>query len=285
MLWALERLGLRQAVDVIYGCSSGAVNAAYFLAGRAQDAVSSYLRAAAAARQAVQLAGALTGGPLIDLPVIVSGLASGIGPPGYQQALRPEAGLHVCVTNVDTLTAEAVRGFASIADIEAALLASCWLPLAGGGTATLRGYRALDGCLLAAHPFELASAGPATHVLSLSTRQRGSVRPGPTLCHRLLARHLDGVRAGLGSAYLTAVSAYRAQRTLLDRSAWQPHVYGRYVLDLAPATGPGVSWSQRTAGRLYAGAAVGYEAVREVFCQGSLLPPFTMADCHAATSR
>jgi predicted patatin/cPLA2 family phospholipase len=43
-LAALEEAGLTQAFDIVVGSSSGAINAAYFLAGQADEAINLYLR-------------------------------------------------------------------------------------------------------------------------------------------------------------------------------------------------------------------------------------------------
>ena len=43
-LAALEEAGLRESFDIVTGSSSGAINAAYFLAGQADEAVDLYLR-------------------------------------------------------------------------------------------------------------------------------------------------------------------------------------------------------------------------------------------------
>lgn len=115
--------------------------------------------------------------------------------------------------------------------------------------------------MLTPHPYRIALDDGCTHVLSLSTRPIRPPRERVTLSQRYAARHLNQLRAGLGTSYLNAIRHYRVERRMLQRrmteSGDQP-----YVLDLAPLPWmPEVKRHEMDPGRIIAGARSAYEVM------------------------
>jgi hypothetical protein len=153
-----------------------------------------------------------------------------------------------------------VSEFASTEDLRSALRASTWLPLAVRGTTPFRGNRAIDGGVLRPHPFRTAVLDGCTHVLSLSTRPIAPLRRSVEVLDRLVARHLERMRPGLGEAFLAAQREYVAEeRFYLERSRTRPERPA--VLDLAPLRGtPEVKLHEVDRGKLLDGARSAYRA-------------------------
>ncbi|WUH96005.1 patatin-like phospholipase family protein [Streptomyces sp. NBC_00433] len=259
MLTELENLGLRSVFDEVYGCSSGAINAAYFLAGDTWYPLSIYFQDLISP-QFLDFRRVLRGRSVLNLPYAFEVLETG-KPLDYEAVLASPVPLQVMITDVDAIRTLSVKDFADRADLREALQSSCWLPIAVSGTYSFRGRRTVDGGVLTAHPFMIAQE-ECTHVLSLSTRAMAPPRNRMSLMNRIVSCYLERLRAGLGSGYLSAVSHYRSERVRLAEQRLRPSG-PPYVLDLAPTYGaPEVSRHEVNPGRLLLdGAAVGHEIV------------------------
>lgn len=234
MLCALEELHLIRCFDAVYGCSSGAVNAAYALAGDTWFPLSIYYDDLPT-REFMDYRRVLRGRSALSSGFVFDTLMEGRKPLRYDRVLASEVPLHVAITDVDTVSTISATGFASAEELRAALVASTWLPVAMFGTTRWRGHRAVDGGVLTAHPFRLALWDECTHVLSLSTRPAGSLRTAPASPHRAVAGWLEVLSRGLGTGYLAAMRDYLGNdRPMLD--GWRAEPEARpAVLDLAPA--------------------------------------------------
>jgi predicted acylesterase/phospholipase RssA len=170
--------------------------------------------------------------------------------------------LHVMVTDVDELKPVDISEFSSSDDLRAALRASTWLPLAIMGTATFRGNRAIDGGVLQFHPYRAARADGCTHILSLSTRPIGPARKSVSFTNRVVARHLDKIRKGLGTGFVASLIQYATEdRPYLNRCRRHPDD-DPAVLDLAPLPGTAeVKRHELDRGKLLDGARSAYRAV------------------------
>lgn len=262
MLSALEDLGFSKAFDAIYAASSGAINAAYFLVGETWYPLSIYYDDLTT-RKFLDFRRPLRRRAMLDLDYAFDVVVDHAKPLDYGAVLESPIPLHVAVTFVDTLVAEAVSRFESKDDLKAALKASGWLPLAAQGTATFRGRPAVDGGALVAHPFRFAiqEPNPCTHVLSLSTRPMAPPRRQLTMLQRYAARRMERLRDGLGEAYVRGIRTYAQDRTALmqARTASGP---GPCILDLAPLPGtPQVKRHEMDRGRLLEGARGAYEVI------------------------
>jgi predicted acylesterase/phospholipase RssA len=260
MLTALEDLGLARAFDVLYAASSGAINAAYLLVGESWYPLSIYYDDLTTTRF-LDFRRPLRRRAMLDMDYAYDVVVDRLKPLDYDAVLASPIPLHIAVSFVDTLEAEIVCDFLSKDDLKAALRASGWLPIATSGTATFRGRPAIDGGALVPHPFRFAVDGGCTHVLSISTRPMAPPRRRLTLLQRYAARRMDGLRRGLGDAYLEGIRGYADERARLAHARMAP-TPGPYILDLAPLPGtPEVKRHEMDRGRLIEGARGAYEVV------------------------
>ncbi|MEV4757570.1 patatin-like phospholipase family protein [Micromonospora sp. NPDC049559] len=258
MLAALEDCGLPfTAFDAIYGTSSGAINSAYYIGGNTWYPLSIYFDDLSTP-EFVNFRRLLTGN-ILNLDYALDKVISEVKPLDVPGLLVSPVPLHISITNVDELRTVTVAKFESVAEVMAALRASMWLPVAIRGTTHFRDFRAVDGGVLTAHPFQLALDDGCTHVLSLSTRpiQPPRMRFGPM--HYFTYWHLERLQRGLGSGYLAAVRRYRTDRRRLQARMREPGE-APYVLDLAPLPWMAeVKRHETRLGPILTGARGGYE--------------------------
>ena len=233
MLTALDDLGLRSVFDVVYGTSSGAVNAAYFLTGDSWYPLTIYLDELPT-RQFVDFRRAFVGRAILDLDYVFEQVLETTKPLAYDKLVSTSPQLQVAVSMVDTMETESVSTFESGADLKAALRASCWMPIAVPGVGEFRGRPAVDGGVLTAHPTILAARDGCTHVLSLSTRPMGAPVNFSALVSRATGAILDRTAPGLGTRYVASLDEYRQHRARWQRWRTEPGDSPPYVLDLAP---------------------------------------------------
>jgi predicted patatin/cPLA2 family phospholipase len=206
MMSALEDLGYKDAFDVVYGFSAGAVNAAYFIAGDTWYALSIYYDHLASDRF-LDFTRPFRGMPIMSLDYVFDVVAAELNPLDYDAVRNSALPLVVAITMVDTKEPELIRSFHSNDDLKEALIASCWLPFTTFGTTRFRGRPAVDGGVLMPSLLTAAEDDDCTHVLSLRT-QPVNRPPGPNATFRhLSSRYLDRLSPGLGAAYLQAWAA------------------------------------------------------------------------------
>jgi predicted acylesterase/phospholipase RssA len=254
MLTALEDLGFGAVFDGVYGASSGALNAAYFLAGGSWRNLAAYyddLTSPAFLSVRRWRAG------MLDLDYSLGEVLCRRKPLDFAAVLSAETPLHVAITRLDPPGTELRSGFGDAAELVAALRASAWLPVVSRGVADCAGP-AIDGAMLTIHPYRLAVGDGCTHVLSLSSRRPGPV-PGPyapvelamTAALATLDRRLVGPRR-------RAVRQYQRDRAMLAGTA----TASSEVLDVLPPRG--VASFERGAGTLLVAARQAYEEAYRV---------------------
>jgi predicted patatin/cPLA2 family phospholipase len=163
----LDALGLIPSFDVVYGCSSGALNGLWTAAGQAPLGATNYEDAAS--REFISTLRVLRGKPIVDLAFLFDQIATHVKPYSPEQlAEGPE--LRVIATAVTRREEVVLRDFASPAETLAAVRASCALPLLGGDLPRLHGELLADGGLVEAVPYQSALRDGATHVLVLRSR-------------------------------------------------------------------------------------------------------------------
>ncbi|MEV1120155.1 patatin-like phospholipase family protein [Actinosynnema sp. NPDC049800] len=258
MLTAVEDLGFADAFDDVYACSSGAVNGAYFITRRTWFPLSIYFDDLTDPvfldfRRVLRREGPM------NLAYVFEEVLVRRKPLDYAAIIASPQRLHVMVTDVDALRTLDVSDFSSPEDLREALRASTWLPLAIKGTTTFRGSRAIDGGVLRFHPFRAAVDDGCTHVLSFSTRPIAPPKNGVSVVNRLVARHLEKMRPGLGAGFTASTAEYLTEdRPYLARSRRDPDP-SPAVLDLAPLPGtPEVKRHEVDRGKLLDGARSAY---------------------------
>lgn len=134
------------------------------------------------------------------------------------------------------------------------------------------------------HPYVAALADGFSHVLTLSTRPHGLGRSTLALHQKVLIRHLDRLRQGLGERYRAVVLEYFSGREWLSRkslatsrSPGDPP----FVFNIAPPEGaPPVGRLERDRAKIIDGGRSGYEAVVESITGRSIraYPKFTFLE-------
>lgn len=260
MLTALDDFGFTNCFDEIYGCSSGAINAAYYLAGGTWYPLTIYfddLRTP----DFINLSNVFTNKPMLNLNYAFSILAE-VKPLDYNYIIKSPIPLHVIITLVDEQKTIAADNFSSEADLKEALQASAWLPVAISGTTTYRGQRAVDGGVLMSLPFSPAVRDSCTHILSLSTHPMGVIRERITLLNKYTKRHLNKLNPSLGDGYIKALGQSYHDRQMLAGERNSANYSEPFILDLAPLPGtPDVKRHELQTAKLIAAARSAYEVM------------------------
>jgi len=261
MVWALEDLGFVDAFDAVYGSSAGAINAAYFLGGRAGLGTTIYYEDINSA-QFIDLARPLRGRPIVDLGFLLDEVAVRRKVLPVDRVLASASPLTVVATDVDAGEARALRSFASATDLVAALRASATMPVVAGGPHLYLGRRYLDASLSEPIPVPTAERDGHTHVLALLTRS-GDMRPHPSALDRYyVAPRLRRVSPALAHQYLTRALSYAELVRHIDRGTGPLGLAGVTAIR---AEGCRISRLERRRSVLEDGARRGYEAVVETF--------------------
>lgn len=164
MCLLLEKTGLIDAVDVIYGTSSGALNGSFTAAGQAALGATNYLDVAST--QFANPLRVLTGRAVVDFDFLFDELISSRKPYDTDCLAAGPAFRALCV-DLATSTLQVLGDFVDAQELTAAVRASCSLPLLSDAPASFRGRPMADGSLIESIPYSTALSGEATHVLVL----------------------------------------------------------------------------------------------------------------------
>jgi predicted patatin/cPLA2 family phospholipase len=175
MCVALEKTGLIDTVDLIYGTSSGALNGSYTAAGQAAVGATNYEDTAN--WRFTNLGRMLGKRPVIDFDFLFDDVIR-IKRPYNVSGLEKGPEFRAVGVNLDTHKQEVMKNFSDVEDMMKAVRASCTVPFISGPAALYRGKRIADGALVASVPYQAALEEGATDVLVLRTRP-ASRRKGP----------------------------------------------------------------------------------------------------------
>jgi predicted patatin/cPLA2 family phospholipase len=233
MCTQLDDAGFSDAFDVVYGGSSGAVNATYFVAQQCWYPLSIYFDDLAT-NDFVKLSRALSGGSIINLDYMFDEVFRSAKALDYRAAIESPVSLVISVTDVDATETVAVRDFATTDELQSILRASVHLPSAVRGVTEFGGRRLLDGALLTPLPFRLAVDDGCTHVLSLSTHRIQHLIKRQPAWQYPFSLYLERIQRGLGTAFLDGQRQRLRDREWLKRRRCISSAHGPHVLDLAP---------------------------------------------------
>ncbi|MGO9762436.1 MAG: patatin-like phospholipase family protein [Solirubrobacteraceae bacterium] len=167
MCLLLEKAGLIDAVDVIYGTSSGALNGSFTAAGQAALGSTNYLDTANP--QFANPLRMLTGHAVFDFDFLFDELISNRKP--YDAAgLAAGPSFRALGVDLATSTSQVLRDFVDVEELIDAVRVSCSLPLLSDAPVSFRGKPMADGSLIESLPYATALAEEATHVLVLRSR-------------------------------------------------------------------------------------------------------------------
>lgn len=271
MAAALEDHGLGGGFDAVYGVSAGSLNAAWFTAGMAREAMAPWTDRSVM-RGTIGPWRALRGGRVVDLAHLVEHVYVHEFPMPFATVLAGP--FHPMATAADTGASSDLRGLLTGPDdVPRALQASSTLPVLSGPPVSLGGRPFVDGGLSEPVAVHTALAAGATHLVVLRTHAAEHAPAEPpsvvdVVVRRWLRRHAPGVV----EPWRRRVGKARETEALLDD-------LGDRVLQVRPpADAPAVSRTSTDLALLGEALNVGYEAALE-----ALTPPQLTAT-HDASS-
>jgi predicted patatin/cPLA2 family phospholipase len=219
MCVALESLGLITSFDVIYGSSSGALNASYTAAGQARSRALLYPEAARA--RLIDPRRALRGRPPFRLTELVNSLLR--LHPHDHRVLHGLPPLRVTATRIEDKGLDVLAEFDSVAEVRQAVWASCAIPILAGDIVDFRGKSYVDGGLIESLPYGVALREGATHVLVLRARPAGYRFRGysTATCHAI-DRLLRDAPETLAELIRERPARYNAEASALQSSSGDP---------------------------------------------------------------
>ncbi len=259
MVVAIEKLGLTDVFDAVYGVSGGALNGAWLLCGRAERSMDTWwnreiMRSIIAPRRA------LRGRPVLDTEYLVNTVYVELVPMDFAAILAHPVTFHPIGTDVETGAATDLAPLITDAEtLRLALRASTGMPLLTGPPIPLGDKRFVDGGVAELVPVRTALAQGATHVLALRTKRPGEpprppTRVETTMVRRFLHRHAPGAIPAWHSRYAVALDEERLLEGDPTRHQIRP-----------PAHGPTVLTTSRGPARLRQTVELGEEAAQETF--------------------
>lgn len=167
----LERRGLSQVFDDVYGSSMGAITAAWLLSGKAEHG-SSYWWYPDTMPNVIRPRAVLRRKPVVDLEFLMNQVYQDWAGLDFDAILDNPVRLHPIATDADRGDALDLLPYLDNGEaLKLALRGSAGLPLLSGPLIRLGGRRLLDGGLTESIPFRSAVRDGATHVLVLRTRR------------------------------------------------------------------------------------------------------------------
>jgi predicted patatin/cPLA2 family phospholipase len=258
MLSALDDMGYKNSFDVIFGCSAGAMNAAYFLAGETWYPLSIYYDDLAT-EDFVNFLRPLRRRPILNLGYAFDDVIRRRKPLAADAAVASSIDFRVVVTALDPPEPLIVSDFSSGEDLISALRASCWLPIAMPGSADFRGFRAVDGGVLMPSMDRAAMEDGCTHILSLRTQPTNQTVARRRLATYYVRSRLNRLAAGLGDAYKEVHDiAPQAQMRKHSHSPRETPKREASILEIAPPMTGRVSRHEIDPFKLLTAARVSY---------------------------
>ena len=181
---ALEALGLTQAFDEVYACSSGAINAAYFVAGQAAYSVSIYYDEV----NNRQFINPLRITNILNMDFLFDEVIRKRKPLDAERVLSSPSRLRISVTDARTGIGFLVDGQDGRYALLDSLRASATHPLLSERSIKLDGRDCFDGGFANPLPIQNAVDAGCTDILALLTREPDYVDPRPGFLLRTLFR-------------------------------------------------------------------------------------------------
>jgi len=250
----LDALGLIPSFDVIYGCSSGALNGLWTAAGQAVLGATNYQDAAS--REFISTLRLLRGKPVVDLSFLFDQIAARVKP-FSQSGLDAGPEFRALATDVEQREIVVLHGFATPQETLDAVRASCALPFLGGELPRFRGRLLSDGGLIEAVPFASAFGDGATHVLALRSRA-ADTRRDPV--HPAALAAVGRQHPALRELLEARPQRYNEDAERLARPDEDPALRGR-LMQIAVAEEDVVGRLERDWTRVVAGQQAGGRAV------------------------
>ena len=258
MALAIDKLGLLDVFDHVYGASAGTLNAAWLVSGAASTGISTWsdpaLRTASTGRGNL-----LRGKPIVDSAYLTETVYEKLAPMPFDEILGNPVGFHPLAT--DTATGESTDLAPLVTDrltLKLALRASTALPILSGRPIDLGGRRFFDAGISESIPYRTATEQGATHILVLRSRRDGEQESSNSgRSGRAIARYLSRYSRGLAAAFLDRPNRLSRDDLHLEEAEADPDAMPA-VLSLRPPVGtPAIGRLERDQGRVIVGLQAG----------------------------
>jgi predicted patatin/cPLA2 family phospholipase len=173
-LVAMERLGLSDVFDEVYGESAGAINACYFLAHQASFGITIYLEDLPSLR----FVNPLRLGRMLDLDYAIDEVVAHVKPLDVERVLQSRSRLSIAVTKADDATTRMVDVKKERIPLLALLKATSAIAPLYSRPVLLDGTPYVDGGIVNPIPVARAIEDGCTHLLVLLTRTPRFVSTG-----------------------------------------------------------------------------------------------------------
>ena len=254
---ALELLGLSRAFDEVYACSSGAINAAYFVAGQAAYSVSIYYDEV----NNRNFINPLRLNNILNMDFLFDEVIKRRKPLDVERVLSSPSKLRISITDANTGAGFLIDAQDSRYALLDSLRASATHPLLSERTRRLGDRECFDGGFANPLPVKDAIDNGCTDLLVLSTRPSDYIDPRPGLVLRMLFTWLcaRGNAALLEAAEDIHVRENQSRDLALGRRAAPP---GVNIVAICPDAATRLSRTMKNRELLKAAAA---EGARQVF--------------------
>lgn len=182
----LEAQGLGNAFDVVVGSSAGAINAAYFLAGQAEEAVNVYVDFLSNKK----FVNPLRVHRVVDIDYMVDVVLKELCPLRVDLVQKSQTLLEVVVTDSETAQPCVLTNRDDDVDFYELIRATAALPGLYDQKVRLRGRLYVDGGVVDGVPVIYAAESGATDILTVVTRPPGFRRLDTSAVMRYLSRLL-----------------------------------------------------------------------------------------------
>ena len=210
-LIALEELGLTGVFDEVYGCSAGAVNGAYFLAGQAAFGTAIYYQDV----NNRHFINPWRFWRIADVDYVFDTVVRHVKPLDVAEVLDGPTPLFAVVADTDTGASVLIHVQKSPTPLLAVLKASSALPVLYNRLIDVEGRPCCDGGFVNPIPLEEAIASGCTDILVLLTRPRSYVELAPNWLHRAIFGAASRRRSvAFQDAYLAVHERANAARDL-----------------------------------------------------------------------
>ena len=256
MCLLLEKTGLIDAVDIVYGTSSGALNGSFTASGQAALGATNYLDVTSP--QFANPLRVLTGRAVIDFAFLFDELISTRKPYDMSGFAAGPEFRALCV-DLDASAVLVLRDFSDAADLTAAVRASCSLPLLADPPTYFRDVPVADGSLIESIPFATALSESATHVLVL--RSHSAEHRQEQYPRALIELVRRAAHPAVAPLLQERPARYNAEvEYLADLRAGEQR-----VLQIAPPAGTRVSNIERSGQAIRLGLAAGVRVAADAF--------------------
>ena len=257
---ALELLGLSRAFDEVYACSSGAINAAYFVAGQAAYSVGIYYDEV----NNRNFINPLRLNNILNMDFLFDEVIKRRKPLDVERVLSSPSKLRISITDANTGAGFLIDAQDSRYALLDSLRASATHPLLSERTRRLGDRECFDGGFANPLPVKDAIDNGCTDLLVLSTRPSDYIDPRPGFVLRMLFTWLcaRGNGALLEAAEDIHVRENQSRDLALGRRAAPP---GVNIVAICPGAATRLSRTMKNRELLKAAAAEGARQVLQAF--------------------